>query len=74
MIRISRYAAQRQVSLRTQTVLGAGMRQAENARRIRAEFIRDPLRPAEASTKDGTGGALDRRRWDGRTGVSCGKH
>jgi hypothetical protein len=49
------------------------MRQAQYARRIRPEFIRDPLRPAKACTQDGTGGALDRRRWDSRTGVSCGK-
>jgi hypothetical protein len=49
------------------------MRQAQYARRIRAEFIRDPLRQAEACTLDGTGAALDRRHWDGRTGVSCGK-
>jgi hypothetical protein len=40
------------------TVRGAGMRQAQYARRIRAGLLRDPL---------------DRRRWDGRTGVSCGK-
>jgi hypothetical protein len=40
---------------------------------MRAEFVRDPLRPAKACTQDGTVGALDRRRWDGRTGVSCGK-
>jgi hypothetical protein len=40
------------------TVRGAAMRQAQYARRIRAEFLRD---------------TLDRRPWDGRTGVSCGK-
>jgi hypothetical protein len=55
------------------TVRGAGMRQAQYARRIRAEFIRDTLRPVKTCPQDGTGGALDRRRWDGRTGVSCGK-
>jgi hypothetical protein len=49
------------------------MRQAQYARCVRAEFIRDPLRPAEACTQDGTGGAVDRRLWDGPTGVSCGK-
>jgi hypothetical protein len=32
------------------TVRGAGMRQAQYARRIRAEFIRGPLRPAKAGT------------------------
>jgi hypothetical protein len=32
------------------TVRSAGMRQAQYARRIRAEFIRDPLRPAKACT------------------------
>jgi hypothetical protein len=32
------------------TVRGAGMRQAQYARRIRAEFIRGPLRPAKACT------------------------
>jgi hypothetical protein len=34
------------------------MRQAQYARRIRAEFLRDPL---------------DRRRLDNRAGASCGK-
>jgi hypothetical protein len=45
------------------TVRGAGMRQAQYARRIRAELIRDPLRPVKACTQDGTGGAVDRRHW-----------
>jgi hypothetical protein len=56
MMRISRYAAQAGVP--QDTVRGAGMRRAQYARRIRAEFLRD---------------LLDRRRWDGRTGESCGK-
>jgi hypothetical protein len=55
------------------SIMGASMRQVQYARRIRGAFIKNLLRPADACSQDGTGCALDRRRWDGRTAVSCGK-
>ncbi|PXF49640.1 hypothetical protein BWQ96_00518 [Gracilariopsis chorda] len=45
---------------------GSSMNNAEKARRIRAAFIKDPLRPKEACTTDDKGD-LDHRRWDGRS-------
>jgi hypothetical protein len=56
------------------TVRGASMRQAQYTRRIRAQFIRSPLRPADACTQDGTGGALERRRWEARAGSIAPKY
>jgi hypothetical protein len=54
------------------SMLGAGMSMADYGRRIQKLFLRDE-RPVDACSQEGTGSALNQRRWDGRTAISCRK-
>lgn len=47
------------------------MYNAQFGRKIRADFIRDQLRPSAACPKSKTEGALYNRRWDARSADAC---
>ena len=52
--------------------VGSGMTAAEMNRKIRSEFIQNPMKPKEACTSNDKG-PFDSRRWDGRSAVACGR-
>lgn len=51
--------------------VGAQMSMTQLGRKIRASFIKDEARPAQACTTTKDGGAFDQRRWDGRSAEAC---
>jgi hypothetical protein len=56
------------------SVRGAGMKKAERARRLLAEFKRSPNRPESVITiviSADNGDSNDSRRWVGRTAAAC---
>lgn len=51
--------------------VGSQMNMAQLGRKIRTAFITDEDRPEKACSTSKDGGALDNRRWDGRSAEAC---
>jgi hypothetical protein len=61
------------VAAGSDAIIGNGMSRAEFGRRIFAAILRDPLVPANEGSGVRSGGALDPRRWSGRSAVGAQK-